>query len=101
MKKTMLRRATALGVIAAMTASQSAFVFADEENASGDKITLTFAFDEGVGTPTEEAIKAFNESQDKIEVQSYHLPQDANNLHDDFVNKMVSDRNTKHRCYGT
>ena len=91
MKKTMLRRATALGVIAAMTASQSAFVFADEENASGDKITLTFAFDEGVGTPTEEAIKAFNESQDKIEVQSYHLPQDANNLHDDFVNKMVSE----------
>ncbi|MFQ9156668.1 MAG: hypothetical protein ACLR5B_03255 [Blautia sp.] len=34
----------ALGVIAAMTASQSAFVFADEENASGDKIRLYFCF---------------------------------------------------------
>lgn len=76
-------------MIAALTASQSAVVFA-EEGDSSDKITLTFAFDEGVGTPTEEAIKAFNESQDEIEVQSYHLPQDANNLHDDFVNKMVA-----------
>ena len=89
MKKATLHKVTAIGMIAALTASQSAVVFA-EEGDSSDKITLTFAFDEGVGTPTEEAIKAFNESQDEIEVQSYHLPQDANNLHDDFVNKMVA-----------
>ena len=89
MKRNMLRITTAIGLVAAMTVSQSAPVLADDN--SGDKITLTFAFDEGVGTPTEEAIEAFNASQDKIQVESYHLPQDANNLHDDFVNKMVSE----------
>lgn len=57
---------------------------------SSEKTIITFAFDEGVGTPTEEAIAAFNASQDEIEVVSYHLPQDANNLHDDFVNKLVA-----------
>ena len=81
------KRAAALGLAAVMMLSQNAAVFAED---AGDKITITFAFDEGVGTPTEEAIAAFNESQDEIFVQSYHLPQDANNLHDDFVNKLIS-----------
>lgn len=90
MKRNMLRITTAMGLVAAMTVSQSAPVLADDN--SGDKITLTFAFDEGVGTPTEEAIEAFNASQDEIQVESYHLPQDANNLAwNDFVNKMVSE----------
>lgn len=80
------KQIVAIGLVAAFALSQSAVAFAEEE-----KITLTFAFDEGVGAPTEEAIAAFNESQDKIVVQSYHLPQDANNLHDDFVNKMISE----------
>ena len=53
MKKATLHKVTAIGMIAALTASQSAVVFA-EEGDSSDKITLTFAFDEGVGTPTED-----------------------------------------------
>ena len=82
------RQVVALGTVAALAFSlPTAVVSADD----AEKITITFAFDEGVGTPTEEAIEAFNASQDRIEVQSYHLPQDANNLHDDFVNKMVSE----------
>lgn len=87
MKTKQLNKAIAIGMMAALTLSQAVPVLAEE---AGDKITITFAFDEGVGTPTEEAIAAFNESQDEIFVQSYHLPQDANNLHDDFVNKLVS-----------
>ena len=85
--KKQLKKFVAMGMIASLTATCAGAVSADE----AEKITITFAFDEGVGTPTEEAIAAFNASQDAIEVQSYHLPQDANNLHDDFVNKLVSE----------
>ena len=83
-----VKRAAAVALAAAMALSQNVITFAEE---AADKITITFAFDEGVGTPTEEAIEAFNASQDEIFVQSYHLPQDANNLHDDFVNKLISE----------
>ena len=82
-----MKKITALGMAAVLAMSAATVSFADE----AEKITLTFAFDEGVGAPPEEAIAAFNESQDEIFVQSYHLPQDANNLHDDFVNKMISE----------
>lgn len=41
MKKATLHKVTAIGMIAALTASQSAVVFA-EEGDSSDKITLTF-----------------------------------------------------------
>lgn len=58
---------------------------------ASEPITLTFAFDEGVGEATQAAIEDFNASQDQIVVESYRLPQDANNLHDDFVNKMVAE----------
>ena len=86
--KTKLRRVLAVCMAAAlMTAAPAGPVSAE---APAEKITLTFGFDEGVGTPTEEAIAAFNASQDEIFVQSYHLPQDANNLHDDFVNKLIA-----------
>ena len=87
MNTRLLKRIAAVGLAGAMVLSQNVISFAEE---SADKITITFGFDEGVGTPTEEAIAAFNESQDEIFVQSYHLPQDANNLHDDFVNKLIS-----------
>ena len=83
-----LKQFVAMGMIAVLAAANAGAAVADE---AAEKLTITFAFDEGVGTPTEEAIAAFNESQDAIEVQSYHLPQDANNLHDDFVNKLVSE----------
>lgn len=57
---------------------------------SGDKITLHFSFDQGVGEPTQQIVDKFNESQDKIQVETVLLPQDANQVHDDFVNKLAS-----------
>lgn len=90
----LLALAMALSLVAcggSSSATPDASADADAPAGAGDAITLTFAFDEGVGTATEEAIAAFNASQDEIVVQSYHLPQDANNLHDDFVNKMIAE----------
>lgn len=58
--------------------------------ATGAPIEITFAFDQGVGEPTLRLLDEFNQSQSEIKVNSYVLPQDANNLHDDFVNKMVA-----------
>ena len=58
---------------------------------SGDKITLHFSFDQGVGEPTQQIVDKFNESQDKIQVETVILPQDANQIHDDFVNKLASE----------
>lgn len=58
---------------------------------SGDKITLHFSFDQGVGEPTQQIVDKFNESQDKIQVETVILPQDANQVHDDFVNKLASE----------
>jgi multiple sugar transport system substrate-binding protein len=86
MRKTRRYLAAATAAFMAMTMIAPAAVSADD----AEKITITLAIDEGVGTPTEEAIAAFNESQDEIVVEGYHLPQDANNLHDDFVNKMIA-----------
>lgn len=58
---------------------------------SGDKITLRFSFDQGVGEPTQKIVDQFNESQDKIQVETVLLPQDTNQVHDDFVNKLASE----------
>jgi multiple sugar transport system substrate-binding protein len=58
--------------------------------ASAAPIEITFAFDQGVGEPTLKLLEEFNASQSDIHVNSYVLPQDANNLHDDFVNKMIA-----------
>jgi len=82
---------TATGAVpaAASSTAESTAASVAEVNPEG-RTVLTFGFDEGVGDPTEEAIAKFNASQDDIYVQSYHLPQDANNLHDDFVNKLVA-----------
>lgn len=60
------------------------------ESDSGDKITLNFSFDQGVGKATQQIVDEFNKSQDKIEVKTILLPQDANQVHDDFVNKLAS-----------
>lgn len=59
--------------------------------ASGDKVTITFAYDEGVGDGARDLMDAYNASQDKYTVQGYSMPQDSNNLHDDFVNKLSSE----------
>lgn len=60
------------------------------KEAADGKITLRFSFDQGVGEPTQKIVDAFNESQDKITVETVLLPQDANQVHDDFVNKLAS-----------
>jgi multiple sugar transport system substrate-binding protein len=58
--------------------------------ANAAPIEITFAFDQGVGDPTLKLLDQYNASQSDIHVNSYVLPQNANNLHDDFVNKMVA-----------
>lgn len=57
---------------------------------SGERITVRFSFDQGVGEPTQKIVDSYNESQDKIRVETVLLPQDANQVHDDFVNKLAS-----------
>ena len=70
--------------------TQPAEESAEQTEPSGDAITINFAYDEGVGDATRAMIDKFNASQSEIFVESYSLPHDANNLHDDFVNKMVA-----------
>jgi len=55
-----------------------------------DQITLKFSFDQGVGEATQKIVDQYNASQDKIKVETVLLPQDANQVHDDFVNKLAS-----------
>ena len=55
-----------------------------------EKVTLRFSFDQGVGEPTQKIVDEFNKSQDKITVETVLLPQDANQVHDDFVNKLAT-----------
>lgn len=54
------------------------------------QVTLKFSFDQGVGEPTQKIVDQFNASQDKIKVETVLLPQDANVVHDDFVNKLAT-----------
>lgn len=60
------------------------------EESGGEKIVLKFSFDQGLGEPTQKIVDKFNASQDKIQVETVILPQDANTVHDDFVNKLAS-----------
>ena len=62
----------------------------DSGDGSSEPITLNFSFDQGVGEATQQIVDAFNESQDKIQVETVLLPQDTNQVHDDFVNKLAS-----------
>ncbi|MDD3174219.1 MAG: ABC transporter substrate-binding protein [Herbinix sp.] len=55
-----------------------------------EQVTLRFSFDQGVGEPTQKIVDQFNASQDKIKVETVLLPQDANVVHDDFVNKLAT-----------
>lgn len=79
------------GSTASSTSSGTGETASSGGSSSAEPIKLTFAFDEGVGEATQAAIDDFNASQDQIVVEAYRLPQDANNLHDDFVNKMVAE----------
>lgn len=60
------------------------------DGGSGEKTVITFSFDQGVGEPTQQIVDEFNESQDEVQVETIILPQDANTVHDDFVNKLAS-----------
>ena len=97
MKKRMKRIAACL-MAAAMTASlaacggggSSSDSGSDSGDSSGEPITLNFSFDQGVGEATQQIVDQFNESQDAIQVETVLLPQDTNQVHDDFVNKLAS-----------
>lgn len=97
MKKRMKRIAACL-MAAAMTASlaacggggSSSGSGSDSGDGSSEPITLNFSFDQGVGEATQQIVDAFNESQDKIQVETVLLPQETNQVHDDFVNKLAS-----------
>lgn len=88
MTKKQLKKAAALlstGVMAASLLAVPATVQAEEK-----AVTITFSFDQGVGEPTQKIVDAYNESQDAVKVETVILPQDANTVHDDFVNKLAS-----------
>ena len=97
MKKRMKRIAACL-MAAAMTASLAACGGGGSSESGSDSgegsgrepITLNFSFDQGVGEATQQIVDNFNESQDKIKVETVLLPQDTNQVHDDFVNKLAS-----------
>ncbi|MEH7495642.1 ABC transporter substrate-binding protein [Neobacillus niacini] len=57
---------------------------------SNGPVEITFSFDQGIGKPAQQLIDEYNASQDKVEVKTNILPQDANVVHDDFVNKLAS-----------
>lgn len=71
-------------------AAESGDTAAAESAGAGEKITLKFSFDQGVGEPTQKIVDKFNESQENIVVETVILPQDANTVHDDFINKLAS-----------
>ena len=73
------------GVMAGSVMALPTNVMAEEK-----PVTITFSFDQGVGEPTQKIVDAYNESQDKVQVETVILPQDANTVHDDFVNKLAS-----------
>lgn len=83
----------ALALSASVTAcgsSQQASSGASQAASSAQKVKLTFGYDEGVGDATRALIKEYNAAHPNVEVQGYNLPQNSNNLHDDFVNKLTS-----------
>lgn len=57
---------------------------------TNEPVTITFSFDQGIGQPAQTLVDEYNESQDKYVVKTKVLPQDANVVHDDFVNKLAS-----------
>jgi len=65
------------------------FPRASREEAKG-RTTIRFSFDQGVGAVTQQIVDSFNRSQDEVFVETVILPQDANVVHDDFVNKLAS-----------
>jgi len=63
---------------------------AETTTAPVEKTKIVFSFDKGVGDITEKLVSAYNASQDKVTVETIVLPQNANQVHDDFVTKLAS-----------
>ncbi|MDO5410429.1 MAG: ABC transporter substrate-binding protein [Lachnospiraceae bacterium] len=89
--KKRVKQTVACAAIVAMSASLVACGNSSSKDESNGKVTLKFSFDQGVGEPTQKIVDEFNKSQDKIQVETVLLPQDANQVHDDFVNKLASE----------
>lgn len=73
--------------------TQSAAASTSSASGSSEKaepVNIRFSFDQGVGEPTQKIVDAYNASQSKVHVETVILPQDANAVHDDFVNKLAS-----------
>ncbi len=70
--------------------SQSATNASGSAQNAGKPVNIRFSFDQGVGQPTQKIVDTFNSSQNKVHVETVILPQDANAVHDDFVNKLAS-----------
>lgn len=87
MTKKQFKQMTALLSAGVLTASMVAVPMAVKAD---DVVTINFSFDQGVGEPTQKIVDAYNASQDKVKIETVILPQDANTVHDDFVNKLAS-----------
>lgn len=61
------------------------------KTSSNGSVTINFSFDQGVGKPAQQIVNEFNKSQNKVHVNTVILPQDANTVHDNFVNKLASE----------
>ena len=88
MKSKQVKRMTALLSASAMGITMLAMPAVAQ--AGEETVTITFSFDQGVGGPTQQIVDAYNESQNAVHVETVILPQDANTVHDDFVNKLAS-----------
>lgn len=88
---TMVMSLTACGSKAETTTETTAETTTGTTAETGDAVTINFSFDQGVGEPTQKIVDEFNSSQNEVFVNTVILPQDADAVHDDFVNKLASE----------
>ena len=91
MKKNMIKAAAGISLAAFALTACGSDNNSDNKSSADGPITIRFSYDQGVGEPTQKLIDDFNSSQDKVKVEAAVLPQDANVVHDDFVNKLASE----------
>jgi len=88
---TMVMSLTACGSSADTKATTETATEETETGSGADAVTINFSFDQGVGEPTQQIVDEFNASQSEVYVNTVILPQDADAVHDDFVNKLASE----------
>ncbi len=59
-----------------------------------EKETIVFSFDRGVGDAVSELVENYNASQDLVTVETIDLPQNTNQVHDDFATKLATGDDT-------